>query len=70
MSMNLGRPLEKDELAAIIDNGKTLDIDISKISGCPYKSMDECEKYCNKYSGCWTIAYANDILVTYTGEDY
>lgn len=50
--MNLGRPLEKNELTAIIDNGKTLDIDISKISGCPYKSMDECEKYCNKYSGC------------------
>ena len=22
-----------------------------------------------KYSGCSTIAYANDILVTYTGED-
>ena len=67
--MNLGKQLTKEELAAVIDNDKTLDIDISKISNCPYKSMDECEQHCIKYSGCWTIAYANDILVIYTGED-
>ena len=68
--MNLGRPLDKDELAAVIDDGKNLDINISKISGCPYTSMDECEQNCMKYSGCWTIAYANDILVTYTDEEW
>lgn len=66
--MNLGK-LEQEELDAIIDDGTNLDIDISKISSCPYHSMDECEKNCAKYSGCYTIAYANDILVTYTGED-
>lgn len=66
--MNLGK-LEQEELDAIIDDGTNLDIDISKISSCPYHSMNECEKNCAKYSGCSTIAYANDILVTYTGED-
>ena len=66
--MNLGK-LEQEELDAIIDDGTNLDIDISKISSCPYHSMDECEKKCAKYSGCHTIAYANDILVTYTGEE-
>lgn len=66
--MNLGK-LEQEELDAIIDDGTNLDIDISKISSCPYHSMDECEKNCIKYSGCSTIAYANDILVTYTGEE-
>lgn len=66
--MNLGK-LEQEELDAIIDDGTNLDIDISKISSCPYHSMDECEKNCAKYSGCSTIAYANDILVTYTSED-
>ena len=66
--MNLGK-LEQEELDAIIDDGTNLDIDISKISSCPYHSMDECEKNCAKYSGCSTIAYANNILVTYTCED-
>ena len=74
--MNLGK-LEPEELGSITGNdldistgrGTNLDIDISKISSCPYHSMDECEKNCAKYSGCSTIAYANDILVTYTGED-
>ncbi len=67
--MNLHRPLEKEELDAVINKDGVLDIDISKISGCPCKSIDECEKRCWKYSGCWTIAYANDILVTYEDED-
>lgn len=74
--MNLGK-LEPEELDAIIGDdldiatgrGVNLDIDISKISSCLYHSMDECEKNCIIYSGCSTIAYANDILVTYTGED-
>lgn len=66
--MNLGK-LEAEELDAVMDDGTNLDIDISKISSCPYHSMDECEKKCAKYSGCHTIAYTNDILVTYTGED-
>lgn len=66
--MNLGK-LEAEELDAVMDDGTNLDIDISKISSCPYHSMDECEKKCAKYSGCHTIAYANDILVTYTGEE-
>ena len=74
--MNLGK-LETKDLDAItgddldisIGKGTNLDIDISKISSCPYHSMDECEKNCIKYSVCSTIAYANDILVTYTGED-
>lgn len=66
--MNLGK-LEQEETDAIIDDGTNLNIDISKISSCPFHSMDECEKNCAKYSGCSTIAYANDILVTYTGED-
>lgn len=66
--MNLGK-LEAEELDAVMDDGTNLDIDISKISSCPYHSIDECEKKCAKYSGCHTIAYANDILVTYTGED-
>lgn len=66
--MNLGK-LEQEEIDAITGDGTNLDIDISKISSCPYHSMDECEKNCAKYSGCYTIAYANDILVTYTGEE-
>lgn len=66
--MNLGK-LEAEELDAVMDDGTNLDIDISKISSCPYHSMDECEKKCAKYSGCHTIAYANDILVTYAGEE-
>ena len=66
--MNLGK-LEPEERNAVMDDGTNLDIDISKISSCPYHSMNECEKKCAKYSGCHTIAYANDILVTYTGED-
>lgn len=67
--MNLHRPLEKEELDAIIDKDGVLDIDISKISGCACKSINECERRCRKYSGCWTVAYANDILVTYENED-
>ena len=66
--MNLGK-LEAEELDAVMNDGTNLDIDISKISSCPYHSMDECEKKCAKYSGCHTIAYANDILVTYAGEE-
>lgn len=66
--MNLGK-LEAEECNAVMDDGTNLDIDISKISSCPYHSMDECEKKCAKYSGCHTIAYANDILVTYAGEE-
>lgn len=66
--MNLGK-LEAEELDAVMDDGTNLDIDISKISSCPYHSMNECEKKCAKYSGCHTIAYANDVLVTYTGEE-
>ena len=72
--MNLGK-LEPEELNAITGNdldiakgrGVNLDIDISKISSCHYHSIGECEEKCIKYSGCYTIAYANDILVTYTG---
>ena len=41
--MNLGK-LEAEELDAVMDDGTNLDIDISKISSCPYHSMDECEK--------------------------
>lgn len=66
--MNLGK-LEPEELDAITGEGMNLDIDIAKISSCPYHSIRECEENCIKYSGCHTIAYAGDILVTYTGED-
>ena len=62
--MNL-RKLSKNEFDAVIRKQNKLDIDISKISSCQCKSMDECEKHCGKYYGCSTIAYANDILITY-----
>lgn len=62
--------MNKEEREAIIDNGNTLDIDISKISTCPYKSMDMCEKLCQRYHSCQTIAYANDLLVEYENSKY
>ena len=57
--------MTKQEHNAIIDNGDSIDIDISKISSCPCLSMDTCEKICSRYYGCQTIAYANDLLVEY-----
>lgn len=55
--------MTQEERNAIIDNGNN--IDISKISSCPCISMDTCEKICNRYYSCQTIAYANDLLVEY-----
>lgn len=55
--------MNKEEREAIIDDGNTLDTDISKISTFPYKSMDMCEKLCQRYHSCQTITYANDLLV-------
>lgn len=57
--------MTKAEREAIIDNGNTINIDISKISSCPCTSMDTCEKICSRYYSCQTIAYANDLLVEY-----
>lgn len=56
------------EREAIIDEDNSIDVDISKISSCPYHSMDDCEKYCDKYYRCDTIAYANDLLIEYENK--
>ena len=48
---------------AVIKNGT--DVDISRISLCPYHSMDECEKHCGIYTICKTIMYANELLILY-----
>lgn len=47
----------------IATSAETLDVDISKISSCHCKSIEECEKSCPRYHGCYTIAVANDMLV-------
>ena len=47
----------------IATSAETLDVDISKISSCLCKSIEECEKRCPRYHGCNTIAVANDMLV-------
>ena len=56
----------RKDFEAVIKEGA--DVDISQISACSYKSMDECEQKCPKYYSCQTIALANDLLVAY--EDY
>ena len=50
-------------MSVITKNGT--DVDISKISSCPYHSMDDCEQKCEKYYRCYTIAMANDMLVAF-----
>lgn len=44
---------------AVTKNG--LDVDIAKLSNCPYHSMDECQEKCEKYYRCYTISLANDL---------
>lgn len=44
------------------------DVDIAKISSCPYHSMEECQEKCEKYYRCYTISLANDLLVEYELE--
>lgn len=51
---------------AVTKNG--LDVDIAKLSNCPYHSMDECQEKCEKYYRCYTISLANDLLVEYELE--
>ena len=47
----------------MVDSKKSeMDVDISQISS---HSMEECEKKCGKYSRCYTIAIANDMLTEY-----
>lgn len=41
------------------------DVDVSKISDCSCHSTAECERKCDKYYHCNTIAMANDILKEY-----
>lgn len=46
-----------------------MDVDISQISSCSYHSMKECEKKCGKYSRCYTIAIANDMLTEHEEKE-
>lgn len=39
------------------------DIDVSMISSCKSHSMTECENTCERYYGCQTVAYANDVIL-------
>ena len=45
----------------VIKNG--IDVDVSRISLCPYHSMDECERYCGVYTSCKIIMNANELLI-------
>lgn len=53
----------KNELFYHHENGE-IDIDISMMSGCNSKGLDECEAKCAKYNGCSTVTVANNILGT------
>lgn len=54
---------KQDELfTGVLSDGRNFDV--STISGCQ-GTMDDCERNCRKYYGCYTIALANDILVKY-----
>lgn len=54
----------QDCLNAVYINSKGIpDVDISKISNCERKSMDDCEANCGRYYTCNIIATAEEILV-------
>lgn len=54
----------------MVDSKKSeMDVDVSQISSCSYHSMEECEKKCGKYSRCYTIAIANDVLTEYKEKE-
>lgn len=51
----------------MVDSKKSeMDVDISQISS---HSMEKCEKKCGKYSRCYTIAIANDMLTEYKEKE-
>ena len=53
----------------MVDSKKSeMDVDISQISSCSYH-LEECEKKCSKYSRCYTIAIANDMLTEYKEKE-
>ena len=60
-----GELMQEIERKAIIQKGDDIDIDISKISSCSQHSLADCEKYCSRYYGCQTVAYANDLIVEF-----
>jgi hypothetical protein len=50
----------------VIDNGNN--IKMKNISGCVDDenwTLDDCERGCPKYYGCYAVAEANDILKEY-----
>lgn len=53
----------KKEFEAVLNDGK--DLDVSKISGCPFQSLNDCAAYCGRYCSCDTVAMAEDILKEY-----
>lgn len=44
---------------------KNGEVNISRISSCNYRSITECEKKCDKYSSCDTVALENDLQKEY-----
>lgn len=44
---------------------KNGEVNISRISNCNCRSITECEKKCDKYSSCDTVALANDLQKEY-----
>ena len=38
------------------------DVDVSQLSACTCRSMDECEEKCARYATCDTVALCDDIL--------
>ena len=60
--------IDKDspQFEDVIDNGKN--IKMKNITGCAISehwTLDDCEKSCPKYYGCYSVALANDILKEY-----
>lgn len=46
----------------IINNGKDVCYHCSRVVG-GYTTLSACEALCDRYSGCDTVAEANDVLV-------
>ena len=55
----------ESDLGAVFGTDGAEDVDVSRISSCESSSLTWCERCCDRYYSCDTVALANDMLVCY-----
>lgn len=50
----------------VIDNGKDVCFHCAMLRG--FTTLTACEQMCIRYSGCYNVAVANDVLVKHENE--